>query len=300
MVQWAGLAVLLLFVGLYLSRQWDEIRQVSLTIHWPGLVVSQLVLTVGLGLLPLGSWVTLDDLGARLPAVTVWHVFFVSNLAKYLPGSIWALPSRAVLYTRHGISKTRSGAELFWEVLVMSASAAFVSLLALRLLIRYVSAELMAAAVGAALLVGLLGALPPVRRFARRQFLRFDATLSPGGLLRTFAVYALSWVIMGIAFAGMVASIMPAFNWAWTPELVGLFTGSWLVGFLAIFAPGGIGVRDLLLALGLSAYLHDPLPTVAAVIARVMWTLAELLGLGLVSLLRWSSQRRQKNQEAAS
>lgn len=294
------MAVVLVFVGLYLSRQWDEIRQVSLTVHWPGLILSQLLLTLGLGLLPLGSWYTLDDLGARLPLVTMWHVFYLANMAKYLPGSIWAFPSRAILYTRQGISKTRSGAALFWEILVMSASAALVSLLALRLLLRYVSNDLMIAAVVGVLLLAVLFTVPQVRRFAGRQLLRFDAHLSLGGFLRTFGVYLLSWVIMGIAFAGMVASITPAFDWAGTPELVGLFTGSWLVGFLAIFAPGGIGVRDLLLALGLSATLQDPLPTVAAIIARVMWTIAELLGLGIVSLLRLSSQRRHEKQEAAS
>ena len=298
-IQWVGLAVVLTFVGLYLSRQWDEIRQLSLTVHWPGLIVSQLLLAFGLALLPLGSWVTLDDLGARLPMLTLWHIFYLANMAKYLPGSIWAFPSRAILYTRHGISKTRSRAALFWEILVMSASAALVSMLALRLLIRYVSTELIIALLAGVLLVVVLLAVPRVRRFAGRQLLRFDATLSLGGFLRTFGVYALSWIIMGIAFAGMVASITPAFDWAWTPELVGLFTGSWLVGFLAIFAPGGIGVRDLLLALGLSAYLQDPLPTVAAVIARVMWTIAELLGLGIISLLRLNSTRRHEKQKAA-
>ena len=297
-VQWGGLALVLVFVGLYLSRQWDSIREVSLTIHWPLLIASQLVLTFGLGLLPLGNWTTLDDLGARLPPVTVWHIFYLSNMAKYLPGSIWALPSRAIFYNRQGVSKTKSGAALVWEVLLMVVSAALVSLLALRLLIRYVSVEVFVAALVGLLVVALLFALPSVRRFARRRLLRFEATLSLGGVVRTLGAYIVSWVVMGIAFAGMVASIAPAFDWAATPELIGLFTGSWLVGFLAIFAPGGIGVRDLLLALGLSAYLQDPLPTVIAVFARVMWTIAELLGLGIVSLWRLVSQRRRQSQGA--
>lgn len=293
------MVVVLVFVVLYLSRQWDQIRAVSLTIHWPGLMLSQLMLALGLGLLPLGSWYTLENLGARLPLLTMWYVFYLANMAKYLPGSIWAFPSRAILYTRQGVSKTRSGAALFWEILVMSASAALVSLLALRLLIRYVSNDIMLAAAVVGVLLVLLFAVPAVRRFAARQLLRFDATLSLGGFLRTFGVYALSWLLMGVAFAGMIASISPTFDWAWTPELIGLFTGSWLVGFLAIFAPGGIGVRDLLLALGLSAYLQDPLPTIIAVFARVMWTIAELLGLGIVACLRWSRQRRHEKQEAA-
>lgn len=299
-VRWAGLALLLGFVGLYFGRQWDQIRQVELNVKWAVLVASQAVLTFGLGLLPLGGWLVLNDLGVRLPPVTVWHIFYLSNLAKYLPGSIWALPSRALLYNRQGLTRTRSGVVVFWEVLLMVVSAALVSLLAYRLLVLYVPPELVLAGVALLALLLVVVMLPPTRRWLGSRLARFDAGLSTGGLVRALAVYMLSWGVMGVAFAGMIASVAPQFDAGWTVELVGLFTGSWLVGFLAIFAPGGIGVRDFLLVLGVSVLLNDPLPAVVAVIARLMWTLAEVAGLGLVQLWQYSLQRQTGKQEIRS
>jgi hypothetical protein len=97
------LIIVAVFVIRYLGDQWAQIQDSPPQINWLTLLASQLGLTVGLALLPLGGWRALHDLDADLPAVTVWRIFFLSNIAKYLPGSVWALPGRAFLYQRAGV-----------------------------------------------------------------------------------------------------------------------------------------------------------------------------------------------------
>jgi uncharacterized membrane protein YbhN (UPF0104 family) len=51
---------------------------------------------------------------------------------------------------------------------------------------------------------------------------------------------------------------------------------------LSILTPGGIGVRDGILIAGVGIFASEPIPLVAAVLARICWTVAELVTLSFV------------------
>jgi uncharacterized membrane protein YbhN (UPF0104 family) len=124
----------------------------------------------------------------------------------------------------------------------------------------------------------------PMPESLRRHLAREDLWLTLPQFLWMLVLYVGCWLLIGFAFGMMVFAISPAFKNSWWPQLIGLYMGAWLVGFVIIFTPGGIGPRDLLLGLGLSLLLNDPLPTVAAILARILWTLAEITGVLLTSL----------------
>ena len=55
--------------------------------------------------------------------------------------------------------------------------------------------------------------------------------------------------------------------------------GAYLAGFLALFAPGGLGVREGVLAVLLAPFMGPGIPAAVAVLSRLWMTIVELLGL---------------------
>jgi hypothetical protein len=292
------LIIVAVFVIRYLGDQWAQIQDSPPQINWLILLASQLGLTVGLALLPLGGWRALHDLDADLPPVTVWRIFFLSNIAKYLPGSVWALPGRAFLYQRAGVPVSRSVAAVFWEVVLMIFSAGTLALFAIRLV-----GDILPSAVFIALEVllvfGSFGAYwllrspgfhaaisrLPLPNIVMRLLENESLWLSIRQIVRVVIFYWLAWIVIGLSFAGSAYAVSSHFPAHVGLELVGLYAGAWLVGFLVIIAPGGIGVRDVLLTVGLSVVFNDPLPAVIAIVARIAWTLAEVIGVIVTSAI---------------
>lgn len=290
--------VVVIFVTQYLSEQWAQVQADPPRVDWGILVLSQFGLTIGLGMLPLGSWAILRALDSPLPIVIVWRAFFLANIAKYLPGSIWALPGRAFLYQRAGVSTGRSVVAVFWEVLIMIFSAGTLAIFASRLVadtipetvfILLVILFVLCFVVGLTILYSsrFKSAISrlPVPKIINRLMENRALWLSPRHIIQVTLYDWLAWVLIGVSFAGMVYAISPNFEARLWLELPALYAGAWLVGFLVIIAPGGIGVRDFLLTVGLSVFLDDPLPAVIAIVARIAWTLAEVTGVLLVSLV---------------
>ena len=291
------LLLLVIFVGRYLTGQWDRLQEQSVTVNWPVLIFSQLVLTLALALMAVPNWLVLRALNARLPFATVLRFWFLSNIAKYLPGSIWSLPGRMFLYQRAGVPLAQGVVAVFWEALLLLLSALLLTILGWPLFERQVPAALLAGAI-ILMALGMLAVLViisslrlrkrvltlPMPERLRRHLTREDLWLTLPQFLWLLALYVGCWLLIGVGFGMMVFAISPAFENGWWPQLIGLYMGAWLVGFVIIFTPGGIGPRDLLLGLGLSLLMNDPLPTVATILARILWTLAEIVGVLLTSL----------------
>jgi hypothetical protein len=68
-------------------------------------------------------------------------------------------------------------------------------------------------------------------------------------------------------------------------QVTGAFSLSWLAGYVAVFAPGGIGVREVLLAVLLGAFFKSGEVAIYASIHRLLWVLAEVFLGGLSALI---------------
>ena len=94
----------------------------------------------------------------------------------------------------------------------------------------------------------------------------------PSSFVVVLGLYATAWMFFG---AGLMTQI-----WALGAEPPSLgassavFAVSWLIGFTVILVPGGLGVREGVLALLLTPCLGEDLSAVVAVMARVVWWMA--------------------------
>jgi uncharacterized membrane protein YbhN (UPF0104 family) len=121
----------------------------------------------------------------------------------------------------------------------------------------------------------------------------------------TYKTLAIGWLSMLLVWAGMAASLWAVFRSLGLPdcELVGRFPDytaavslSVVAGFLA-FIPGGLGVRDMILAVLLVRLFQiaDAPAALASGLLRLVWLLAELIVFGVLYPIRLKSRQKKEN-----
>lgn len=291
------------FLFFYIFGQWSKLESYVSQLNWTDIGLASLSFTFALGLLPINSWLLLRWLNANMSPIKLWYLFYLSQIAKYLPGSIWALPGRVYLYKNDGVSVSTATAAVVWEVVTMVQGAALLALLSMPLLRDTPLAFL--AIVGINILFAIIlvcgiviKSAPKLERMPKVIYQTLVAVL---GRLTWYQVvilvilYMLNWLAIGLAFTHLVAVIQWSEFIATPLSLSGLFAGAWALGFLIIIAPGGIGVRDGFIVLGLSSIMLEPFPFIITILARLLWTIAEFVGVIITSLLHLFTRNRAGN-----
>lgn len=234
--------------------------------------------------------------GANVPFGEASRVWFVANLGKYVPGKVWQLSAMTVMLREHGVSTLVAGAAAVIVTLgnVGAGFALAAGFGGARMLGEAFFATLVGlGAIGLALLLAPLVTPWVVHRLARLRGKEYATLRVPHvASLWAFAGCGLGWVMSGLAFRwfalGMVgdASRSP-FLW------IAAYSGSYLLGYIAVFAPGGLGVREFALATALPALgLASPADAAVLTIASRVWlTLLEVLP-GVLHLLASRRARR--------
>ncbi|HEV7588417.1 MAG TPA: hypothetical protein VGO40_09910, partial [Longimicrobium sp.] len=287
-----GLGVALaLTAGVMLARAWRHEARSIHAVVWsvrPGRLLAGTAVEVGLlvwGVL-LWSLVLARFDGPRPRFRAMLQVWVGTNLAKYLPGSIWPLATAAAMANRIGTSPVAlAGSFVVHAAFTALGAAAVAALLAAPAGLAHGGVPPAVAVTAVAL--GLLAAHPAVMnrlvgvaaRLARREAPAWRGRWRDGmGLL---ALYAATWVGYGAAFSLFVSSIAPVSRGAW-PLLAGVNALAFVAGFVAVFAPGGIGVREAALA-GLLLPVFPAGGRVVIAAASRLWLMAaELVGGALV------------------
>ena len=96
----------------------------------------------------------------------------------------------------------------------------------------------------------------------------------PEGILVGIAANAAAWLGYGTALWLLARGILPGARLELTRS-VAVFTASYLAGFLALLAPGGLGVREGLFILMLQGPLGITGATALAVASRLLLTVTE-------------------------
>ncbi len=210
------------------------------------------------------------------------RVWFRSTLAKYLPGSIWPLVTTAAMASRAGACPVALPASfvLHAAFTVLGAGVVAAALAAPGQLARsgVPAAAALAALPAAALLVHpavlnrLVGA---AARLARREAPRWEGRWRHGALF--LALYAATWVGYGAAFSLFVGALAPVSPGGWA-GLAGVNALAFVAGFVAVFAPGGVGVREAALALALPPVLPFSVRALIAATSRLWLVGTEVAG----------------------
>jgi hypothetical protein len=132
--------------------------------------------------------------------------------------------------------------------------------------------------VGAAVAgIGLLLRPPVLRRLLRVAAPEAAAQAAPplAGILYGVVANVSGWVGYGLALWLLARGMLPSAGLG-LQTAIAVFTASYLAGFLALIAPGGLGVREGLFILMLQGSVGIGAATALALASRVLLTITEL------------------------
>ncbi len=276
------------WLGRLIADNWAELRRFDWRVD-PALLAASVAAHVAV--LGWGVWVWsrilrhFDHPPVRLGMLQ--RIWFLSNLARYVPGKVFQFIAVAQLSRNAGLS----GAVLLTSMLVHTGmallSAAVVAAWTLTGgIVRGVEPlwPALIATIGAAFAVHpaflnrLLAAIP---RLLKKDVIRWNAGWTDG--LALLGLSVVSWGFYGVAYHLFVASLADV-PWRLMPQMAGVNALSFFIGYASPL-PGGAGLREISMTGLLRPYFSDGVAAVLSIAAR-LWTIAaELIGGSAAALL---------------
>jgi hypothetical protein len=257
---------------------------VSVEPSWATIAASCLMLAGGYA---ASGWIwgrMVRDLGGpRLGLADAVRIYMVSNLGRYVPGKLWQIAGMALLARAHGVAAPVATAAAVVGQAVALAGATLIGLLVVVSGSTVLDQWTVWMAGGAALIVALV-TIPALFRPLVRLWLRLVPGEAPAEIpvgpfegLRWLALYTLNWGGYGLAFWLLVRGIFGSGELL----LVGpAFASAYVLGYVALFAPAGLGVREGFLVAFLAPALGAGGAALAAVASRVWTTVVEVVPAG--------------------
>jgi len=277
-VRWgfAGAAVAL--GGYAVARQWPGVRPALASIGL--LTVAAAMVSVLIAMVAaMQAWrLMLAALGSPLPVRVAARIMFIGQLGKYVPGSVWPMLAQMELGNAHEVPRHHSASASVLTTLVSLLSGLLAALATLLFVAR--STPYLWALLAVPVLLGCLhprvlnALLARLFQLTRRSPL--DRPLTGRAVAGALAWWLGAWICYGLQIWLLTIRLGAPRGTAALVALGG-FALAWCVGFVAVFAPAGAGVREVLLVALLGPILGAGAATAVALVSRVLTTAGALL-----------------------
>ncbi len=303
--QYLFFTIAIVYFGLKIRSEWSELISFPDTLHpnwWmvlgsAGWVAASYVVLIETWRQIVSAW------GGKLSWPTAARIWFISNLGRYIPGKVWQIGAMGALAQEAGVSSVAAvGSALVVNVVNILAGFLVVAVAGSRLLEGYGPALITALIAFCVIVLGSPWLLPPVLRLAQRVTGRdFPIpAIPPLAIIFAVAGCSLAWNLYGIAFHDLTVAILGGA--AGRPSYyTAVFTLSYLAGYLTLFSPGGLGVREsTLVTLLAAAGLETGVQATAIVIASRLWMTVVEAAPGLILLAVRRPNKKTSLQPAHS
>lgn len=272
------IASFLLIAGIFyflidrLYKSYSQISGYDFMINWPLMTFSFLFSILFFLLMGYAWKQCLGIFGSEIPKFHGVYYWCKSQLGKYLPGTVWYMIGRMHFLSKHNTPKQDAFASMIIEMVFLADASLLFSIILLNNQIAKVINIYLALSI---VIFGLLLIHPKLLNFIFSKFKIVEVRLKKSyfRILSLFALYVVIVSSSSLGFYLFSKSIYPSLNMIY---VMGSFSLAYFFGLVAFFAPGGLGVREGILSLMLSAVMPLPLAIIISFAARIWWTVAEL------------------------
>lgn len=297
-LQWLFIAAVVVFITVQVYRQRAAVADAVVGIGAAGIIGSLAATVAGLAATCVAWRMLLAGFGHPLAPGAAAGIFFVAQLGKYLPGSVWPYVAQARIGRAHGVPASRSAAAGAIFVLLHCATGALVAAALLPLagdetiqrrfgwlpwliplLLLALHPRVIHAALALVHRVTRRGTAPPVLPWR-----------SAGGALGALLV---AWICYGLALFALVAPLAGGSGRALVLSTGG-FALAWTAGFVAaavlvVAAPAGLGVREVALYSVLAHVMSGGAATAVVVVSRIGQIAGDVIWAAVAAV--WSRRR---------
>ncbi len=301
-LKWALCIVVVVFVARRALELWqqDDVTQFDIKPAW--LILAGLFYWVG-WLPSVWFWrQLLDSLGQQVSPLNATRAYYCGHLGKYVPGKATVLIIRAALLKNRGARPTAAALTATYETLAMMGIGLAVAAALLPtvfsnsnrgILPQWLQPMMDSPMLLATIVVGFVVlVLPVVARVLSIIAVKFtpadliepqsmnsqliDVKLLGLGSLAFVVAWSCHGLSLGCTLASISSSPISLSQWPVWTAAVSLATS---VGFFAIFAPGGVGVREgfLIEVLRIQPEIGEQQAVAAAVLLRFIWFTTEIV-----------------------
>lgn len=236
LVNYIQLILTILLVVFIVAKAGDFLDQVDWQLiidSWPFVLIAGAIFVCGY-IVMAKHWLAVCRIVDPKASSNQTLAFFASQPYKYLPTSLFTFSSRATFASKLGLGlKQSTEAQVIENVNLIGSS-----LLSGIILLLFIYNFLVGTA-AAAIVVAVCLAIWH-KKSIKIPLIKYNLELREW--LKSLAVAAFGWLIIGFGFFVITSGIEGRFDPILAIAASDLATG---LGILAVFAPGGIGVREL-------------------------------------------------------
>jgi hypothetical protein len=261
-------------------QQWDDVRPLLGRLTPLGVVAATVAVLAGIFATFLCWRAILGALGSTPPIPGAMRIFFVGQLGKYVPGSIWPVVAQIHLGRDYRIPPRASGAAFVTFMITLVGTGVLVAVPTMPLLSgaaidRYWWTWLALPLAAVALAPPVANrALSAVLRLTRRRPL--PRPLDLAGTLSAAGWALISWLAYGLHAWVLMRELGSTGGATFLVMLTGAFAAAWCIGFLVVIAPAGAGVREAALIVLIGATVPEARVTAFAIVSRLLFTFGDV------------------------
>lgn len=278
------LALVAIGVGATLWQLGQKHRAGEIALSWPPILAVTTFLTAT-NLMQAKAWVQLLNRMTHraLPSGPILAGFMAGQLARYLPtGKVALLVVRTAAIRQLGLPSRLVASSIGIEVLSWLTTGMLIGTCAMFAtgrraagLLRMISVWSLPIALGCVLAILML-VMVDRRRFPGWSLRAIHAE-GEGPLLSPQVLLWQAASAMGPLMQGFLLPLAVGASLGQVWPNLGMFLLAPIAGFAAVVAPGGLGVREAVLSVAISAELGGPRAAAVALLARATFVVSEVL-----------------------
>jgi len=288
-----GQVIIIPLVGYFILRillkNWPEIYHSLFTINISALIISTLTMIISFIIMIYLWYRMILRYGVKITFGEAWYIYTKAALIRYIPGNVWGLAAKAYMIYRLGLKKSETIFIIIFESAILVFSG----------IVVYFLTMIQKGGFLINIIMCIMGILLFIFIVYPRFFLKIlhlfykdiaIRTLPPIFLIKLLVGYLVYWFIYGISFWYLIRSITFISNYN-IFIVIGIFAISWVIGFLSLVTPSGLGVREISLIYLLGKFMTIPLATLISLFARIVFILGELISFALSLILRFKTRK---------
>ncbi len=298
----AFMLLVLIFIVRYSILHREQIGAALMEIKLRVLIFCFLLLIVGKFFLASNMYQSIRLTGKKLHPAECINIYNMSQLGKYIPGTIFMFVGRVGLLRNVGIDGTTMRNSMIYEFALIVGSA-FVYGISVILCVRtssllaifgrYHTALIIFAFMGV-VVAGTAFFIWRKRGFAIASFPKLTWYRSIVIALISFFI----WTFIGLSYVTLTSTYFPeTLHATQIVYITGLYALAYAIGFCVPIAPAGIGVREGVIVLGLTAILPTEAAILSVTLHRVMYFIVDVI-LGAISFVVHNGIRQKKTSSA--
>lgn len=267
------------FIIIKIANRWNEFKILLISANPWGLVFAFITFWI-CTLIPILIWKKFlkslynIDIALQLAFCAV----VISNAARYIPGKIWFILLVAYLGEQFNLGKGKLITVSIWFQ-ISNLLASFIVGMTLLPTQNYIT-NVVTIIVVALSIYFLLK--PELINIVISKLTKEKSEFSKkniGASLYGFALNILCWLLYGFSTYLVAKSLSSDLNIHYISSITGASSITYFLGYIALLAPAGLGIRDGLLVIMLPHTLNEPTRITVAVGDRILYTLAETVNI---------------------